>query len=122
MVFLWTVIFKQDIINKSKKRVLTSSEIFSDWYKKIHKRNLISEIDQIDLDSVIEVESRFENNGEDTESTVHNIEKLEKDQKRRRLAERILPEEKINLDADPEVSFPEELSPSSSSNLEMVFN
>ena len=60
LIFLWTVIFKQDEINKSKTRVLTSLEVFSNWSRKIHDRNLITEIDQIDQESIRENESRNE--------------------------------------------------------------
>ena len=120
LIFLWAVIFKDEVINKSKTRVLTSSEKFSEWAASVHEKNLISEIDQIDQASVLEVESVLEEDGQD--SVIHDIHKLEKHRKRKNLAERILPKEKIDLEADPEVSIPEEISPTSASNLEMVFN
>ena len=38
------------------------------------------------------------------------------------LAERVLPAEDIDTEADPDISIPKEISPTSSSNLEMVFH
>ena len=53
LVFLWAVIFNDEVVNKSKTKVLTSSSTFSDWARIFHEKNLISEIDQIDQDSVL---------------------------------------------------------------------
>ena len=53
---------------------------------------------------------------------VHNLHKLDKGRDRKRLAKRVLPVEDIDTEADPEISIPKEISPSSLSNLEMVFH
>ena len=120
LIFLWAVIFKDEVVNKSKTRVLTSSNEFSEWARLIHEKNLISEIDQIDQESILD--NNVIDIDEVSETVIHDINKLEKERKMKNLTERILPKEKIDLDADPEVNIPEEISPSSASNLEMVFN
>ena len=120
LVFLWAVIFKDEVVNKSKTRVLTSSSEFSDWARIIHEKNLISEIDQIDQESVLN--NDVIDIDEESETVIHDINELERERKMKNLTERILPKEKIDTEADPDVSIPDEISPSSASNLEMVFN
>ena len=59
---------------------------------------------------------------EDSNKIVHNLQKLDNGRDRKRLAERVLPVEDVDVEADPDISIPEEISPASSSNLEMVFH
>ena len=81
---------------------------------------MISEIDQLDQDRIREIILNDVDGNEN--EIVHNLKKLDKGRDRKRLAERALPAEDIDTEADPDISIPEEISPMSSSNLEMVFH
>ena len=120
LIFLWVVVFKTEVISKSKTRILTSQKVFKNWSRKIHERNLILEIDQIDQQSILEDQSRFEDSEDST--VIHNIHKLDKEQRKKNLSGKVMSEDEIDTKADPEVSLPEKISPTSSANLEMVFN
>ena len=120
LVFLWAIDHENEAIGRSKSRLITSSNIFKKWAKKTHEENLISEIDQLDQDKIREI---ILNDADGNENEiVHNLKKLDKGRDRKRLAERVFPAEDIDTEADPDISIPEEISPTSSSNLEMVFH
>ena len=119
LIFLWATEFKVEEIFKSKTRILTSSKIFKDWARKIHNQNLITEIDQIDQQSVRD-QSRSDDNISDI--FIHDIDELERDHRKKSLSLRVMSENEIDTDADPEVMIPDKISPTSSANLEMVFN
>ena len=106
LIFLWAVIFKPEAIEKSKTRILTSSKMFNDWAKNIHDRNLILEIDQIDQQSVSRNQPSID---DESDTIIHNIQELEKERKKKSFSSRILSEEEIDVDADPEVSIPEKI-------------
>ena len=60
-----------------------------------------------------------EDNNEIAHDNLHN---LDKGRDKKRSTERVLPVEDIDTEADPDISIPEEISPTSSSYLEIVFH
>ena len=81
---------------------------------------MISEIDQLDQDRIREIILNDIDGNEN--EVVHNLQKLDNGRDRKRLAERVLPVEDIDMEADPDILIPEEIIPTSSSNLEIVFH
>ena len=118
--FFWAIDYENEAISRSKSRLITSSNIFKKWAKKIHERNLISEIDQLDQDRIREIILNDIDRNEN--EVIHNLQKLDKGRDKQRLAERVLPAEDIDTEADPDILIPEEISPMSSSNLEIFFH
>ena len=117
-IFLWALDDEKvsSIIKRSKSRSLTS-EIFIDWSNKIHKENLISEIDELDRDEVL---TQFSNRCSSND-LIHDIQAFETEEKKKKTLIRDLPAESIDTEADPLIDVPEEISPTSARNLEAVF-
>ena len=109
LVFLWAINYENEAISRSKSRLITSFSIFKKWAKKIHERNLISEIDQLDQDRIREIILNDVDGNEN--EVIHNLQKLHKDRDRKRLAERVLPAEDIDTEADPDISILEKVFP-----------
>ena len=77
--------------------------MFNDWAKKIHEQNLITEIEQIDQQSILKDQSSLEDVENRSNLIIHNIEELEKDRKKKSLSSRVLSVDGLDLDADPRV-------------------
>ncbi len=94
------------------------SKIFLNWSNKIHELNLISEIEDLNRDEVL---TQF-SNIDSSENSVHNIEAFEIEKKKKKTLIRDLPDDSIDTEADPKIDIPEEISPTSTRNLETVFH
>ena len=117
-VFLWATNdkkLKSEIIH-SKSRSLTS-KIFTNWADSLHKKFLISALDEIDCQEILSQFSSSENSSDE----IHDIEKFERDEKSLKSLARNIDKELINVDEEPAVKIPEKISPSSELNLETVF-
>ena len=84
LVFLWAIDHENEAIGCLKSRLITSSNIFKKWAKKIHEGNLISEIDQLDQDRIREIILNDIDGNEN--EVVHNLQKLDNGRDKKRLA------------------------------------
>jgi len=118
-VFLWGIEDEKITmqIRRSKSRSL-SSKPFLDWAAKIHKENLISEIDELNREEALTQFSNRESNSD----SIHNLEEFEMEEKENKTFIRNLPADSIDTKADPDVEIPEEISPTSTKHLESVFH
>ena len=118
-VFLWGLDDKDvsKFIKRSKSRSLTS-ELFKNWANRIHKENLISEIEEINRDEVLNNLLQDDSSVE----VIHDLKKFEEDYKEKSTYVRDMQKGSVDIQADPQVEIPEEISPKSSTNLEIVFH
>ena len=100
----------------SKSRSLTSS-LFTKWADSLHDKHLINEIDQIDRDEVL---TQLSLSKEDQDE-IRDIGKFEKQEKSLRSFARNIDKKLIDINADPEVEIPDQISPKSKMNLETIF-
>ena len=118
-IFLWAsgdLEMKNKELARSKSRSLTS-KVFTEWADSMHEKFIINEIDQIDREEVLTQFSSSKTNSNET----HDIEKFEIDERSKKSYARNIDKELIDVDADPDVEIPEEISPTSKMNLETIF-
>ena len=117
-IFLWRLGDKEvsKRIKRSKSRSLTSDH-FVQWARKLHKENLVEEIDDINCST--EVLTQFSEEDLNSIELVHDINKFEEEDMKNKLLVKDMPPGSVDIQADPEVTIPEKISPNSSTNLEI---
>ena len=87
-----------------------TSNLFKNWADRIHKENLISEIEEINRDEVLTQLSQDDLNTE----VIHDLKKFKEEYKEKMTYVRGMPKGGVDTEADPQVEIPKEISPKSS--------
>lgn len=116
-MFLWALDDEkaQKLIKQSKSKSLTSKAFFylSD---KVHKMNLISEIEELNREEIL---TQFSQRDSSLDS-LHNIKEFENNEKVKKTLVRDMPPGSVNTGTDPDIDISEENNPTSARNLETV--